>query len=59
MQPKDAVAISFVLSYKSRSQRKFTIEMIEPSTFHGKSLKLLLEEANLNSHKVSGTMVYV
>ena len=57
IQPKDAVAISYVLSYKSRSKRKFTIEMIEPCTFHGKSLKLLLEAANLNSHRVSGIMV--
>ena len=59
IQPKDAVAISYVLSYDSRSQRKFTIEMNEPSTFHGKSLKILLEAANFNSHRVSGIMVYV
>ena len=59
IQPKDAVAISYVLSYNSRSQRKFTIEMNGPSTFHGKSLKILLEAANFNSHRVSDIMVYV
>ena len=59
IQPKDAFAISYVLSYKSLSQRKFTIEMIEPSTFHGKSLRLLLDAANLNGHKVSGNLFYV
>ena len=59
IQPKDAVAISYVLSYKSLSQRKFTIEMNEPSTFHGKSLRLLLYAANLNGHKVSGNLFCV
>jgi len=57
IQPKDAVAISYVLSYKSR--RKFNIEMIEPRTFPGKSLKLFLDAANLNGHRVSDNMFYV
>ena len=59
IQPKDAAAISYVLSYESLSQRKFTIEMIGPSTFRGKSLKLLLDAANLNGHKVIGNLFCV
>jgi len=56
IQPKDAVAISYVLSYKSPSQRKFTVEMTDPKRFHGKSLKLLLDAANINGHRVSDDM---
>jgi len=59
IQPKDAVAISYVLSYKSRSQRKFTIEMMEPRTFLDKSLKILLDAVNLNGHVVSDIMFCV
>ena len=56
IQTKDAVAISYVLKYESPSRRKFTIEMIKPTKFRGKSLKLLLDAANLNGHKVSGNL---
>jgi len=59
IQSKDAVAISYVLNYKTLSQRIFNIEMIEARTFHGKSLKLLLDAANNNSHRVSDNMFYV
>ena len=59
IQPKDAAAISYVLSYESQYERKFSIEMIRSSTFRGKSLKLLLDAANLNGHKVSGNLFCV
>jgi len=58
VQPKDAVALSYVLSYKHLSQQKFTIEMMEPRTFHGRSLKLLLDAASLNGHRVGDYMFY-
>jgi len=59
MKPKEAVAISYVLSYKNSSQRKITIGMKDPKTFRGNSLKLLLDAANGNGHKVSDIMSHV
>jgi len=59
VQPKDAVVLSYVLRYKSLSQRKFTIAMVDPHKFRGKSLKLLLDAANLNGHRVSDNILRV
>lgn len=59
IQPKDAVSISYILSYKSLSQRKFTIAMTKRSKFIGKSLKLLLDAVNLSDHRVSDNVFHV
>ena len=59
IQPKDAVSISYILSYKSLSQRKFTIAMTKRSKFLGKSLKLLLDAVNLSDHRVSDNVFHV